>query len=67
MLLSYATGLLAIVAMAVAWVAVQNAWRRAFPDAVTDPDVLAGRSGCRGCDRPKPCRRRSDSTEEEKR
>ena len=34
--------------MAVAWVAVQSAWRRAFPDAVPDPDVLAGRMGCRG-------------------
>jgi hypothetical protein len=67
MLQSYATGLLLIVAMAVAWVAVQNAWRRAFPGAATDPDVLAGRPGCRTCESKEKCGRRSDSTQEEKR
>ena len=49
MLSSYVTGLAAVVGMTLAWVAVQGAWRRAFPDAVSDPDVLAGRMGCHGC------------------
>jgi len=46
---SYLVGVAAIVILAVSWVAVQNAWRRAFPDAFSDPDVLAGRTGCHGC------------------
>jgi hypothetical protein len=49
MLTSYALGILAIVAMAVAWVCVQLMWRKVFPDAFCDPDVLAGRMGCGGC------------------
>jgi hypothetical protein len=56
---SYVFGLLAIVALAVAWVAVQFAWRRAFPSAILDPDVLAGRPGCGtcGCVAGEPCRK----------
>ena len=46
MLESYVTGLAAVVGMTLAWVAVQGAWRRAFPDAASDPDVLARRMGC---------------------
>ena len=49
MLWSYVTGLAAVVGVMLAWVAVQGAWRRAFPDAVADPDVLAGRMGCHSC------------------
>jgi hypothetical protein len=49
LLTSYALGIAAVVAMAVAWVGVQIAWRRVFPDACGDPDVLAGRMGCQGC------------------
>lgn len=49
MLTSYALGLLGIVAMTVAWVGVQLAWKKVFPDAFCDPDVLAGRMGCGGC------------------
>ena len=48
-LASYALGLSAIVAMVVAWVAVQGAWRRAFPVPGVDPDVLARRKGCGSC------------------
>ena len=46
MLSSYVTGVVAVVGMTLAWVAVQGAWRRAFPEAAADPDVLAGRMGC---------------------
>ncbi len=49
MLASYATGLAALVLVMLAWVVVQGAWRRAFPDASDDADALAGRLGCYGC------------------
>ncbi len=49
MLASYVTGLVAVVLMTLAWVGVQGAWRRVFPDASSDPDVLAGRMSCMGC------------------
>ncbi len=49
MLASYVTGLAALVGVTLAWVAVQTAWRRAFPEAGSDPDALAGRTGCGGC------------------
>jgi len=39
----------AVAALAAGWLAVQMAWRRAFPDAHPDPDPLAGRLGCHGC------------------
>lgn len=57
MLRTYATGLTAIVVLAAAWVAVQIGWRRAFPQAGTDPDALAGRPGCGGCDEAERCER----------
>ena len=46
MLASYLTGMAAIVVIMVVWVAIQGAWRRAFPETFSDPDVLAGRMGC---------------------
>jgi len=49
MLESYAIGLSATVLVAVAWLGVQNAWRRVFPDGSADADALAGRAGCHGC------------------
>ena len=49
MLWSYVTGLVAVVGVTLAWVAVQSAWRQAFPEAGPDPDALAGRTGCGGC------------------
>jgi hypothetical protein len=68
MLTTYATGLAVIVAVTLAWVGVQCAWRRVFADICTDPDALAGRMGCHGCARQRACRRRppepSESAEE---
>lgn len=49
MLTSYLTAMTVIVLVMVVWVGVQNAWRRTFPDAAADPDVLRGRMGCHGC------------------
>lgn len=49
MLTSYLTGMAAIVVIMVVWVGIQGAWRRAFPETFSDPDVLAGRMGCHGC------------------
>ena len=64
MLTSYAVGVLAIVALATGWVAVQRAWRRSFPDAFDDPDVLAGRSGgCGGCGCGPVCQRRAERSD----
>ncbi len=51
-LISYAIGIAGIVILSVGWIGVQNRWRRTFPEAFTDssdPDVLAGRMGCHGC------------------
>jgi hypothetical protein len=59
MIASHVTGLIALAAVLALWVGVQNAWRRAFPGASGDADVLAGRVGCRGCDREEACARRS--------
>jgi hypothetical protein len=49
-LTSYVVGLAGIALLLAAWLAVQLAWRRAFPDAAGDADALAGRLGCHGCD-----------------
>ena len=48
MLAHYAIGIVGIVVMSLAWVGVQVAWRKVFPGVCADPDVLAGRTGCRG-------------------
>ena len=50
MFVSYVIGLVVIIALMVTWVGVQSAWRKAFPAVASDPDVLAGRMGCHGCD-----------------
>jgi hypothetical protein len=73
MLVSLAAGLLTLCTVLVAWVTVQHAWRRVFPDPDpgADPDALAGRLGCHGLCEPKPCTRRcpdrAGATEEEPR
>ena len=68
---SVLTGLFALCALLAAWVTVQLAWRRAFPDAGDDPDALAGRLSCHGLCEAKECTRRcpdrSGATEEEER
>jgi hypothetical protein len=71
MLTSFATGLLALCAVLVAWVTVQIAWKRAFPDPGADPDALAGRLACHGLcetkDCPRPCPHRHGASEEDDR
>ena len=60
MLTSYGIGLAAIAVLCVAWLAVQLAWRRVFPAAASgDPDALAGRLGCHGCDCTNVCEKRA--------
>lgn len=58
MLTSHAAALLTIAVVLVVWVAVQNAWRRSFPGVCSDPDVLAARRGCHGCDSREVCDRK---------
>ncbi len=58
MLASYATGLIAIAIVTAAWVGVQIAWRSTFGGGCSDPDVLAGRMSCHGCDGTSKCRPR---------
>ena len=50
MLGSYAVGLVGLGVVLALWLVVQRAWSRAFPEASHDPDPLAGRMGCHGCD-----------------
>jgi len=57
-LVRLATALAALSLLAAGWVAVQRAWRRAFPEAGDDPDALAGRTGCHGACAPSDCARR---------
>ena len=64
MLETYATGIIAVVALALGWVAVQGAWRKAFPGATADPDVLAGRTDCHGCGCTESCDRARPAEEE---
>jgi len=54
---SFATGLIGITVVLLFWVGVQTAWRRTFPSAFEDPDVLAGRRGCGTCERAPSCER----------
>jgi hypothetical protein len=59
MLSTYAIALGTIAILCAAWLAVQLAWRRAFPDASGDPDALAGRLGCHGCGCTTVCEKRA--------
>lgn len=58
MLENYAIGLFIPAALAVAWVCVQTAWARAFPEPGGDPDPLARRMDCNGCGCSTICQRR---------
>jgi hypothetical protein len=51
----------AFVLLSAAWIGVQRAWRKSFPDVGDDPDVLAGRWGCRGCGHAEGCHPRPES------
>jgi len=57
----YLIGVGAILLVSTAWVGVQRAWRKSFPHDGGDPDALAGRSGCHGCDNTEGCQTRPDS------
>lgn len=59
MLSTYGIALSIIVMLCVAWLTVQLAWRRVFPDASGDPDALAGRLGCHGCGCTNVCEKRA--------
>jgi len=61
MMHDYIIGVGAILLLSTAWVGVQRAWRRSFADIAEDPDALAGRSGCHGCNDSKDCHRRPES------
>jgi hypothetical protein len=65
-LATYATGLGTAIGLALAWVAVQHAWRRTFPERLRDADALAGRIGCFGCLREDECERRGACRAEER-
>jgi len=49
--ISHGLGLITLLAVLIAWVGVQRAFRRAFPDPCGDPDALSGRTACD----PGPC------------
>lgn len=55
----YLVGAGSLALLAIAWVGVQGAWRRVFPDAFADPDVLAGRRGCGACSSTGVCEKKS--------
>lgn len=56
LLLEMLQGAALVAAIAIGWVAVNEAWRRAFPGALpTDEDVMAGRTKCHDCDQAEDC------------
>ena len=55
MLHHYIIGVGAFVLLSAAWIGVQRAWKRSFPEVRQDPDALAGRSGCYGCSQAEDC------------
>ena len=46
------------------WVGIQFAWRKQFPEAGKDPDVLANRGGCHGCTHEEQCEVKEQQTAE---
>jgi len=42
---------LAVAALVAAWLAVQRAWTRAFPEVGEEPDALAARGDGKSCSR----------------
>ncbi|MBI1352873.1 MAG: hypothetical protein GC160_00905 [Acidobacteria bacterium] len=61
MLATYATAIAVVVLLLFAWVAIQSAWGRRFPETDSDPDVLARRLDCAGCGCLSVCRRQAPS------
>ena len=58
-LVSYGTGLAAVIGIAVAGMWVQNAWRRVVFDGSEDSDGLADQRGCLGCGSATECKNQS--------
>ncbi|MCA9758491.1 MAG: hypothetical protein KDA27_22025 [Candidatus Eisenbacteria bacterium] len=58
----YLIGAGSMTLLAVGWVGVQAAWKRSFPTAFADPDVLAGRRGCGACSSTGVCEKKSGCT-----
>jgi len=46
---SYLLAFLGIGILLTVWITVQSAWRKFFPEPLTDEDVLARRSDCHHC------------------
>ena len=65
MMHDYIIGVGAILLLSTAWIGVQRAWRRSFADLGDDPDALAGRSGCHGCNDSEGCQRGAESAASE--
>ena len=63
MLSSYILALLLPPALLLAWIGVQNLWRREFGSPQGEADVLAGRSDCGNCGCARPCERDGDKKE----
>lgn len=61
MLHQYIIGVGAFLFLSAAWIGVQRAWMKSFPDASGDPDALAGRTGCQGCGKSSGCDDRAKS------
>ncbi len=61
MLHHYLIGVGAVLLLAAAWIAVQRAWKKSFPDVGDDPDALAGRSRCHSCDHSEDCHQKPES------
>jgi len=57
----YLVGVGALLLLSAAWLAVQQAWKGAFPEVGGDPDALARRPGCYGCRDSKDCHRGPES------
>ena len=48
MVQTYITGVVLVMIISAAWLAVQRLWREQFPDQA-QADALADRGGCHGC------------------
>jgi hypothetical protein len=49
MLLDYLLAPLIIISLMALWIVIQFAWKRFFPEQLTDEDVLAMRPKCGAC------------------
>ncbi len=61
MMHDYIIGVGAFLLLSTAWFGVQRAWRRSFAEVGADPDALAGRTGCQGCNESEACQQRPES------